>query len=81
MTLRQPYLENKRLQLKGTLRSCFLMWGGPFIILGREPLRAVYEYSPEGRKVDQEKAIQGSVWLRGLSTEYFYDQVPVEIEK
>ena len=37
-------------------------------------------YLPEGRKVGQEEAVQGSAWLRGLTTEYFYDQVPLEIE-
>lgn len=53
--------------------------GDPFITPGRG-LLAGCDHLPEGRKVGQEEAVQGSAWLRGLPTEYFYDQVPLEIE-
>lgn len=54
--------------------------GGPFFTLGRGLLRDNCDRSPEGRKVGWEKAVQGPACLRGLSTEYFYDQLPLEIE-
>lgn len=54
--------------------------GCPFITLGRGLFRRGCDHLPEGRKVGQEEAVQASAWLRGLTTEYFYDQVPLEIE-
>ena len=54
--------------------------GCPFITLGGGLFRKGCDHLPKGRKVGQEEAVQGSAWLRGCTTEYFYDQVPLEIE-
>lgn len=48
--------------------------------VGTPPLTILSEQPPGGGKVVWEKAVQGSVWLRGLSVGYFYDQFPLEIE-
>lgn len=69
--------------LKGTLWSYFLMCVSGGVLSspwGRGLFRRGCDHLPESRKVGQKEAVQGSAWLRGLTTEYFYDQVPLEIE-
>lgn len=58
-------MSSKQKTIKGNPVILFTNGGragvGAFIVLGRRLLRAVCGDPPEGRKVDQEKAIQGSV--------------------